>query len=207
VSIKSFDELRKDEDLQKRLRDIVQEIHDEEDPDELNAYKKIIKRNVPLFARAYLTAYLLKYANEGQNVLKGGGRGSGGPKGEKGKRGEKPGKPDKGEKGGKQPDQKQEQNQKSRSDEGFQSVFVSVGKNRKVFPRDLVQLFTDVDSVGSDDLGQIKILDNYSFVEVSEHKAKPVIDALNGTDFRGRKLTVNYARKKENSGKNGGNKE
>lgn len=201
VSIKSFDELRKDEVLQKRLKDIVKEIHDEEDPDELNAYKKIIKRNVPLFARAYFAAYLLKYAQRGENALKR-GRGEkapskGGPeKGEKGPKGGGNGKPEKGEKGEK--GGKQEANQKSRSDEGFQSIFVSVGKNRKVFPRDFVQLFTNVDSVENDDLGQIKILDNYSFVEVSENKAQTVIDSLNGTEFRGRKLTVNYARKKEN---------
>jgi hypothetical protein len=75
------------------------------------------------------------------------------------------------------------------------SVFVSAGRNRRVHARDLLTLFTSTDGVDRDDIGQIKVLDNYSFVEVEASKAQQAIDSLNGTEFRGRSLTVNFARK------------
>lgn len=84
-----------------------------------------------------------------------------------------------------------------RARSGFTSLFIGIGKNRRVFPRDLIQLFSGLDGVAPDDIGEIKILDNYSFVEVEPSKAAGVIGLLNGKDFRGRKLNVNYARKKD----------
>jgi hypothetical protein len=76
------------------------------------------------------------------------------------------------------------------------SIFVSAGRNRRVHAKDLVTLFTSVDGVSRDDIGQIKVLDNYSFVEVESSRSNEAIEALNGTEFRGRKLTVNFARRK-----------
>ncbi|HUX13542.1 MAG TPA: DbpA RNA binding domain-containing protein [Spirochaetia bacterium] len=84
-----------------------------------------------------------------------------------------------------------------RARNGFTSLFVGIGKNRRVFPRDLIQLFAGLEGITADDIGEIKILDNYSFVEVEPGKAAQVIGLLNGKDFRGRKLNVNYARKKD----------
>ena len=138
------------ESTAQQLREIVRQIHEDEDAREMNEYKKFIKRHVSLFSRAYVTAYLFKqYAGGGSGVS---------------------------------------------SDRT--SIFVSAGRNRRVHARDLVTLFTSADGVSRDDIGQIKVLDNYSFVELENSKAKQAIDSLNGTDFRGRKLTVNYARRK-----------
>ena len=143
-------------EIKARVDDILRQILEEEDPEELNAYKKLAKRYVPVFRRAYFTAYLLKYADSDKAKAR------------------KPG-----------------------SNGEYTSIFVGVGKNRKVFPKDLIQLFSDVDGVSSDDIGQIKILDNYSFLEITPEKAQPAIDTLNGREFRGRRLTVNFARKKD----------
>ena len=89
--------------------------------------------------------------------------------------------------------------QSPRTDEAspdHQSVFVSVGRNRRVHTRDLITFFTSADGITRDDIGQIKVLDNYSFVEVAKAKAQAAIDELNGKELRGRKLTINFARKK-----------
>jgi hypothetical protein len=79
-------------------------------------------------------------------------------------------------------------------------LFFGLGKNRKVFPRDITGLilgkFPEMDK---SDIGEIRILDSYSFVEVTESRAQAVIDALNGCEYRGRTLAVNYARKKEDA--------
>ncbi len=83
------------------------------------------------------------------------------------------------------------------------ALFFSMGKNRKVFPRDLSALICQLPGFDKGDIGEIKILDNYSFVEVTSSKAPRLIEALNGIDFKGKKLTVNYARKKDEASKNG----
>jgi hypothetical protein len=66
--------------------------------------------------------------------------------------------------------------------EDRKTLFVSVGKNRRVYPKDFVALFAELDGVEGDDIGQIKILDNYSFVEVDEKVADAIIGAYDGYD-------------------------
>ena len=79
----------------------------------------------------------------------------------------------------------------------YKTLFISVGKNRKVYPRDINRLIAEALGISSPQIGTTKILDNYSFVEVPEHLAGKAISALNNTEFRGRRITVNYARKKD----------
>jgi RNA recognition motif-containing protein len=74
---------------------------------------------------------------------------------------------------------------------------VSIGKNRKVYPKDLVGLFCSTLGIDSQSLGSVKVLDNYSFVDIPTPYAQKAIDELDGKDYRGRKITVNFARKRE----------
>jgi superfamily II DNA/RNA helicase len=146
------DELPTEEEVMEgEIKELLRRIKEEENPEELNAIRGVIRKNVSVFNRMYLASMLLKEHLNRKGTAKG----------------------------------------------RFTTLFVGVGKNRKVFPKDLSQLFSDNANVPKSDVGDIKILDNYSFVEVASKHAKPAIDLLNGMDFRGRKLTVNYARKKE----------
>lgn len=79
----------------------------------------------------------------------------------------------------------------------MKTLFVSIGKNRRVFPRDLSRLFSSTLDIKASSIGNIKVLDNYSFIDVPEPLAQKAISLLDGKDFRGRKITVNHARKKE----------
>ncbi|RKX82474.1 MAG: hypothetical protein DRP57_09810 [Spirochaetes bacterium] len=76
-------------------------------------------------------------------------------------------------------------------------LFVSVGKNRRVFQKDLAGLFMKNLNIKRSAISSIRILDNYSFIDVPSKIADEAIKKLNGLDFHGRKITVNYARKKE----------
>ncbi len=87
-------------------------------------------------------------------------------------------------------------NNRGRSIADGTSLFVSIGRNRKVYPKDLVHLFVNTGKVERDNIGDIKILDNYSFITISRAAAESAIDNLDGIDYRGRKLTVNFAKKK-----------
>ena len=77
-------------------------------------------------------------------------------------------------------------------------LFISVGKNRKLFPRDIITLIMSKTSTAREDIGTIRILDNYSFVQVKDLKADEIIQVLTGHKFRGRTLSVNYAKPKAN---------
>ena len=78
-----------------------------------------------------------------------------------------------------------------------ETIFISIGRNRRVFHRDLLSLITQAVELDRDRIGDIRVLDNYSFVQVFSEDAQKIIDVLNGYEFRGRKLTVSFSRKKE----------
>ena len=71
------------------------------------------------------------------------------------------------------------------------TLFISVGKNRRVFPKDLARLFQSRLDLEQSDIGVIKVLESYSFIDISKEHAERAIDQLNGEEFKGRKLTVN----------------
>jgi hypothetical protein len=151
MSISRRDYTENKDDIKAKIKEILEKIRLREDPEEMNYYKKLYKKHVPVFLRAYFSAYLLRELANSNYTSK--------PR--------------------------------------LTSIFIGAGKNRKVFPKDIIQLFTNVPDVEATDVGEIKILDNYSFAEVSADKAKQVIQQLNGKDFRGKSLTVNFARKKD----------
>lgn len=139
-----------EKELAATLKDLVRRVKKEENPDEMDAYKRVIRRNVPFTMRAYIGAYLLKYYS---------GKAEG-------------------------------------PSRDYTTLFISIGKNKKVFPGDLTKLFCSALGITNDDIGNIKILDNYSFLDINPGHADAAIEKLNGTDYRGRRITVNHARKK-----------
>lgn len=159
--------------LKSRVDEIIHAIHHDEDPVELTQYRDHARRYTTLFNRGYVLAYLLKQSMEGGRPPRGG-------RGDRSRAKE----PARGGEPTKEPSQ------------DTQSIFVSIGRSKRVRSRDLVTFFTSADGISQDDIGQVKVLDNYSFVEVATAKAQAAIDELNGKELRGRKLTVNYARRK-----------
>ena len=77
------------------------------------------------------------------------------------------------------------------------SIFVSIGKNRRVYPRDLVGLLVAVGGIDRERIGDIKVLANYSFVQLYTEDCQTAIDKLNGYEYRGRKLAVSFSKQKE----------
>lgn len=132
------------------IANILKQIKSEENPEDLNRYRRIIRKNVPLTLRSYFTAYLLKSQGE----------------------------------------------RKAPGNDGFVKLFVSIGKNRHVYPRDFVDLFTSALKISRAQLGEIKVLDSYSFIEIRPQYADKAIELLSGKEFKGKQINVNFARKK-----------
>ncbi len=80
------------------------------------------------------------------------------------------------------------------------TIFISIGRNRKVYPRDLVGLLVSVAGLDRDRIGIIRVLANYSFVQLFKEDCDKVISSLNEYDYRGRKLSVSYSKKGEGEG-------
>ncbi|MDR2069490.1 MAG: DbpA RNA binding domain-containing protein [Spirochaetaceae bacterium] len=160
--------------IKKHLADFLEKIHTEADPDLLNAYRSLIRREVSLFKRSYLSAYLLMLFEGQNNQGRSGRHGKRGPPKDRGEAGPYP-----------------------LGDEESSRLFIGIGRNRKVFPRELLGLINAKTAVPREDVGAIRILDNYSFVQVRTTSADKIIEALNGISFRGRTLVVNYARNRK----------
>jgi hypothetical protein len=191
-----------EEGLRQRIRVLLEEIQTEADPVLLNRCRAIFRREVSFFHRSYMAAYLLLLAEGGAQAVKRKpetAKPAGGPKQQEkrirpfGRRDRKGrGEGSKERNGSNGIDQRDISS--SLSEAESVRLFISIGRNRKVFPREILALVNAKARVSKDDIGTIRILDNYSFVQVRTGVADAVIDALNGQHFRGRALTVNYAR-------------
>ena len=138
------------------------------DPVILSKYRRLFKKEFSIFRRSWAAAWLLMHfdQNGGADI-----------------------KPVLHEK-------KNDEQNNSLSEDESKRLFISVGRNRHLYPKEILSLIGSKASVSSEDIGVIRILDNYSFVQVRENQAQRIIDALNGQQFRGRTLTVNFAKPK-----------
>ena len=179
------------------LKDAVEKVKTQENPDLLNDIKKVYKKNVPFTLRSYVAAYLTKqcgthfrprrefyndrknrdYRKVNQKV---------------------------DFKQNKSVEETTSENTESRTphprvqiDEALATtIFVGIGRNRRVYPRDLVGLLISVAGLERDRIGDIRVLANYSFVQLFTEDSDKAINALNGYEYRGRKLSVSYSRQK-----------
>jgi hypothetical protein len=169
------------EKTKRRLKEILKKIQSEVDPHLLNAYRSLLRKEVSFFRRSYVAAYFL--------MLQG--------------RGDQGGRSPKAAKSGAGPSSPIRENTSAEAaryplpDAESTRLFISIGRNRRVFPREILGLINAKTSVSKDDIGAIRILDNYSFIQVRDTVADNIIEALNGKSFRGRTLSVNYARNRK----------
>ena len=177
------------------LADAVVQVKTQEDPLVLNDYKKLFKKNVPLFLRSYVAAYLAKQIASGNSFSAGknkNGRTEYSRFNRNGANGERAVSETSGriKREGPSP-------RIVIAPESAAAVFISIGRNRSVFPRDLIGLIMQRAGLERDRIGEIRVLDNYSFVQVYAEDADKIIDAINGTEYRNRKITVSHSRKKD----------
>jgi hypothetical protein len=167
------------EKLQEKIQEILVKIKTEADPELLNTYRSILKKEVPFFTRSYVAAYLLMQ-------LEGGSRGR--------KFHEQRDKKPRFSHSTSSENPKRDPDSYPLAEADSVRLFISVGRNRRVFPREILGLINSETATPKEDIGAIRILDNYSFIQVRNTVADTLIEALNGKNFRGRVLTVNYAR-------------
>ncbi len=186
------------------LEEAVERVRSEEDPIVLNEYKKLFKKHVPFTLRSYVAAFLSKeMAAGGLSFSKNTRRSHGKGKFEKSNR------RDNQEAFTKQRTERSSGSRSEKDGTPFTritidedkatTIFIGMGRNRGVYARDIIGLITQRASIERERIGEIKVLDNYSFVQVYIEDADGIISNINGSDYRNRKLAVSYAHKKEKS--------
>jgi hypothetical protein len=77
------------------------------------------------------------------------------------------------------------------------TLFFSMGKRQRLYPRILIDLIIDVAGIAPESIGEVRAFDNYSFADLDPRKSDAVISSLDGYEFRGRKLSVGPAKKRD----------
>jgi len=77
------------------------------------------------------------------------------------------------------------------------ALFVSAGRRQRFYARVALKMLADICEVPESSVGDIRTMDNYSFISIDPAVEEKVISSLNGTPFKGRPLTVNLARKRD----------
>ena len=169
-----------EEQLISSLKDLIEAIKTQESPEELNLYRRIFKKAVPLTMRSYVAAYFIKQTGIGGNRIY--------------RRDSRNGI-------GKSPF-KQNSTRPVRpkvilAEEESTSLFIGVGRKRGIFPKDIITLLIQGAGISREHIGDIRILDNYCFVQVMQDEAETIIEKLNNSYYRGKNLTVSHSRRPE----------
>jgi ATP-dependent RNA helicase DeaD len=100
--------------------------------------------------------------------------------------------------------EKREQEQKTDISENIKKhsmtrLFINVGKKNGVRARDFIDAITSETGISSSLIGNIKILDAFSFVEVPWEYNIDVINALHSSNIKGKKVSVKLAKESEST--------
>ena len=125
--------------------------------------KKIVSLEFGKFLAYYADAPEIVSPKEEKERKKGEGRG--GKKGEKGPR---------------------------KAEKGYTRLFINLGKTDGFYPGEVMQ-FINRHVEGRQQVGHIDLLQRFSYIEVPEKDARKVMDALDGTKYKGRSVRCNKA--------------
>ncbi len=201
--------------IEAEIDDALSEVRATADVALLQECRAIFRARVPFNLRAYVAATLaLKYAGGSRHPEKrsrdakgGKGRSEGRPDGrtesvarQPAKQPAKQAKAKKEEKPVREPETREPRDLRENRYRGEGvTLFVSAGRRQRFYARVAVKVLLDIPGVADEQIGDIRTMDNYSFIVVDPAVEEAVIAALSGYDFKGRVLAVNRARKRGES--------
>ena len=197
--------------LEEFLKNATERVRTSENVDLLSDLNKLFKKNVPLTVRKYVIAYLLKEAlkhyrpfNNRRDRFERNERNDRNDRNSR-QRQDRNFRQERAERASEPAEEAASEEERPRHprveipEDQATSIFISIGKNRRVYPRDLVGILIAIAGIDRERIGDIKVLANYSFVQLYTEDAQTAIDKLNGYDYRGRKLAVSYSRQKSDA--------
>ncbi len=88
-------------------------------------------------------------------------------------------------------------------DAGMTRLFINIGHNFRVRPQDFVGAIANEANIPGRAIGAIDILETFSFVDVPDDMAQPVIGAMNSATIKGRPVNVEIASDSAGGGRGG----
>ncbi|MDG1804059.1 DEAD/DEAH box helicase [Flavicella sp.] len=92
---------------------------------------------------------------------------------------------------------------KSRDDENMTRFFINLGRKDDLNPGKLIGLINEQEITDNVEIGQIEILDTFSFFELDKNFTDETISSFEGAEFSGRSVNVEITQKKKRSGGGG----
>lgn len=165
------------------IDELLEELGSTPDLGEINEIRKIFRKKVPLHLRAYIAAALIQKSVSTPGL----GTKSWKKKGKAAGTGNSAGfKADSGNSAA-----------KDRRYRGEAIVlFVNAGRRQRFFARMVLNLLGDGSGVGEEKIGNIRIMDNYSFIEIAPDAEERALAILNASEHKGRPIVANRAKKR-----------
>ncbi|MFA6845057.1 MAG: DbpA RNA binding domain-containing protein [Sphaerochaetaceae bacterium] len=151
-------------------------------PDELEHLKKLIKKNVPFSLRGYFMAYLLREGMSTKENFKRPIATNARPVAKK-------------EQAPSEAEKPEERAVEKPLPAGAKTLYLNIGKMKRLYAKELSQVFQTELGLTRDDIYSIRIHDKYSFVSMSQENCEKAIAKINGMDIKGRTVTVSYSNK------------
>ena len=178
-----FSHISKDKRSASRIQGLVKKMVSGESPEELDEYRKLIRRNVSITRRSYLAGYLFKILTEKGSLR------------------------NYFSKQTKQTKQTKSQSKNSHSHHrvsrtypssdaanNVRCLYMNVGKIHGLTEETLNELVVGTNTVDKDEVESFSILDRFCFINVPVNKAEKLIHALNDIGhFGDKRMTVSYS--------------
>lgn len=185
-----------EEVLSAKIQEVLAQINSCTNPDEIEAIKKLIKKNVPFTRRGYFAAMVLKMMMDkpqrerrperAEKFQK--------PREERKPREEKKAAPAPQAEGAAPAEEKQEKQERVLPEDA-KTLYLNVGKMKHLYAKDLSKLLQRELGITRDDIYVLRVHDKYSFITMSEENCNKAIEKLNGTDINGRTAQINFSNK------------
>ena len=167
-----------------KLQLLAAKVRVDSQPEELEALKKAFKKNVPFTQRANVSAFLLREYLQLNSPKRSSSTA------------EKRKTPLKKPAVAKiNAPIKKEVPQPRELPEGSRTIYINIGKMRRLYAKELSQIICDKLEITKEEIYSIRVHDKYSFVTLDGDKAEKAIEILNGIDIRGRVAAVSYSNK------------
>lgn len=175
-------------------------------PDELETYKKLIKKNVPWHLRGYFMAYLLKEVLNNERPAK--EKKSRPPKKRQPrnfdeidtktastKKANKPA--EKVENAATTPAEKKAPKQRKERvfPDDARTLYLNIGKMKKLYAKELSIMLQNTLDIKREDVYAVRVHDKYSFITMSEANCERAIAEFNEKEIKGRTASITYSNK------------
>lgn len=87
-----------------------------------------------------------------------------------------------------------------RGNENSARLFINLGKTSKIRPGDIVGAIAGETGISGNSIGEIEIFDKFSFVNVPKEAASRIVDIMNSSQIKGKKVNMEIAKQPAGGG-------